>query len=588
MSNKNTSQYILPNNQPVVSLEVKSAFDGLTTKEKLYAHHLSKASWHGGLITLLQTSPESGPVLVLLHKLFSSQSPTDFKAKAISSGFTEDEVTAVFVYTCGVFTNSGNYKGFGDTKFIPNLEKDRFGALLKLSPIWPELEPIWLQFKDRLYDLENGKCCLGYSPSGITTYLSHNCTPEDNEKVQNWLKTQDMECYNTRLFKTVVGDKITYDIRLASEDKKVLKTHTDGNVTYQISCGDYSPLIGQAAKDLSKAIEYAANQNQVDMLKAYISSFQTGSLDDHKLGSRYWIKDKGPAVESYIGFIETYRDPAGVRGEFEGFVAAVNRAMSAKFATLVSNAEQFLTLLPWNKGFEKDKFLKPDFTSLDVLTFAGSGIPAGINIPNYDEIRQEEGFKNVSLGNVIPASYQASVTPFLTQQDADLLQKWRVPAFELQVSLNDFGILPIARFVLSRVLIQAGVVSVTQPSENDLLVTLDRSAIQGAGRVAIGQFLLQLQIYKATGNLEKAQELYNHYAEVTEPWLSWRSIVLANKQPRKMFVQANTSTAENGVSLKSYEPSLEGLVQSWVERFSTPQPLYDALLELSKADAAHF
>ena len=42
-------------------------------------------------------------------------------------------------------------------------------------------------------------------------------------------------------------------------------------------------------------------------------------------------------------------------------------------------------------------------------------------VVNYDEIRQEEGFKNVSLGNVLSASYKVT---FVSAGDNEILKKW--------------------------------------------------------------------------------------------------------------------------------------------------------------------
>jgi dipeptidyl-peptidase-3 len=85
------------------------------------------------------------------------------------------------------------------------------------------------------------------------------------------------------------------------------------------------------------------------------------------------VEDKGPVVESYIGFIETYVDPFGARAEWEGFTAIVNKELSAKYEVLVNQAPELIKVLPWGEDFEVDVFRRPDFTALEVVSFATGG-----------------------------------------------------------------------------------------------------------------------------------------------------------------------------------------------------------------------
>ena len=56
-----------------------------------------------------------------------------------------------------------------------------------------------------------------------------------------------------------------------------------------------------------------------------------------------------------------------------GFTAIVNKELSAKYETLVNKAPELIKDLPWGKDFEVDVFRKPDFTALEVLSFATGG-----------------------------------------------------------------------------------------------------------------------------------------------------------------------------------------------------------------------
>eukprot|EP00963_Diacronema_lutheri_P008993 scaffold786_cov329-Pavlova_lutheri.AAC.17 len=436
---------------PWLLLECEEAFQGLEEKAKRYVHRLARASWEGWKVAVAQASSESPAILLLLLHVFHGSDPKTMRKVAKERGISDKQIDDAVAYCATVLANAGNYRAFGDTKVVPAVDAETFESFLCCSQADErKTKEIWEQVKEIVYSLEPRQRQLGFGPKeGVSSYYASNVTREDAQLVQEFLGEKGIGGSNTRLFKEhVEGIGNVYQVRIASawseaqtpRDDPVapyLGEHKFRDATIRVVRGDYAKMMERVCAELQMAKEHASNDTELRMLEHYIDSFTTGCVNAHKEGSRQWIRNKSPQVETYIGFIESYRDPLGVRAEWEGFVAVVNKAMSRKFQTLVDNAETLLRKMPWPEDYEKDTFLRPDFTSLDLVAFASSGIPAGINIPNYDDIRQSEGFKNVSLGNVLSAKPPKERVTFLTEADGIMWQELHSAAFEIQVGLHE-------------------------------------------------------------------------------------------------------------------------------------------------------
>ncbi|GAM87694.1 hypothetical protein ANO11243_057210 [Dothideomycetidae sp. 11243] len=696
-------QYFTDDPPTIVPLGIKPHFEALDATEQKYAHYISRASFSGTRIVLRQVSPESEPVydmIIALHKSCGG----DYSSLKKKAELSDEDLKHYLSYAAQFLGNGGNYKSFGDSKFIPRLSPEKLQALVKTD----DAAASHLQTAggvQALYETSSPSLMhLGYPSKGhLSTYYpnSPSITEEEIEYIATWLKERKHQPENTRLAKDHEGN---FKCLIASaetspkqRDLDELQWTLEGPLkgkTLTLVFGDHSAEMKKIADNLEQASQVAGNEHQREMQKQYVTSFGQGSMQAFLESQRQWIRDKGPQVECNIGFIETYRDPHGIRGEWEGFVAMVNKERTRAFGKLVESAPSQISKLPWPKEFEKDKFLSPDFTSLEVLTFAGSGIPAGINIPNQDVIRQTEGFKNVSLGNMLSAKPPNEKVPFIRDEDMELYQKNSDLAFEVQVGLHellghgcgkllqetapgkynfdvnnppkspitgkpitswykpeetwgsvfggmgpsyeecraecvamalgcDFGILQIfgfgngkediesdagavlyaaylqmaragiaalqywdpasrkwgqahmqARHAILKVFLSAGPEFCRLDYKDnelggikDLTIHMDKTKIVSHGRPAVEKFLQKLQVYKATADFAAGKELYEDITNVDE-WFAdkVRPEVLRQAQPRRVFVQANTFLEDGKVRLEEYPATVEGMIQSFVDR----------------------
>ncbi|KAL8855986.1 MAG: hypothetical protein Q9178_007356 [Gyalolechia marmorata] len=685
---------------PIHALRVRGPFSGLTDREKLYAHYLAKAAWSGTRIILRQVSPESNTIFDFIlelsqacRKLFAG----DWYELAKACGVTEADIKAFLDYGATFLSNIGNYYGSGDQKFRPRLKLESMRAVSHVSE---DAQRLFDRVAHAMYSPQPSSLGFpghetqsAYYPSDVAL------TKEEVADVTVCMEQRGVLPENTRIRKTMQGGEAIYEVLQASTlidpDVQTLKLRNSGR-TVRVVKGDHAHELTAVCQNLREASKFAANEKQEKFLEQYIASFESGDLEVYKESQKSWIKDTAPRVENVFGFVEPYRDPFGIRAEFEGLVAISDAGETKLLSRLVEESSKFIKQLPWAQGFsdnngkgpfEKSLFEPPDFSSIHALAYCSSIIFGGINLPNYNDIRQDCGFKNVIIANRMTAeSNTSAICPFIDPSEASTFQKHKYPAYYVWVVLHELlghgtgkmmcegahGTLnfdiehppinpltgePIslwyrpgqtwtgvfadlattvdecraelvgaflmdnkellslfgfdsssgisAEDITYNVYLQLGVDGLgglqnynveadswgqahsrahfamlkcllrdgkgfmqidCNSSGDELQVRVDRSRIFSDGKPALAGMLLELHMYRCTADVQSCRSYYEELSKVDGEYLEWRRIVLVKMPPKWVFVQPNTSLDGNEVILKEYEPTPEGVIQSWTER----------------------
>lgn len=659
---------------PIQMLSAKKYFENLTPKEQHYAHFMSKASHAGTRITVRQVSPNSEKVFDTILNIH----------KGLKEYPKDEETTQYLEYASQFLSNLGEFKSFGDVKFIPRCPESTFIKLGELAKV--KVDPSLLK---EIYHTGDASTLLGFTSEGHTSgyYKGEPISPNDLKLLKEVFADFDVMPENISIEK--VSHRL-FVVHVASVEEEYAKGYPDrieeDGIEVLFEFGEHKREMKKIATHLEQAKFYAANEHQEKMLEYYIKYFKTGDSKLHKESQKVWVKDLSPQVETNIGFIETYREPSGIIGEYESLVAIQNKERTAKFTELVNKAPGYIKMLPWDPAFEKPTFQPPDFTSIEVLTFTGSGIPAGINIPNYDDVRLNVGFKNVSLGNVLNSKTSDDKWTFVQGDDVKAMSKYQSDSFEVQVGIHELlghgsgkllcelqdntfnfdksspplgldgkpvttyyrkgetwgskfgavagayeecraesiamylitnrqllevfgfkskedqdmiiytgflqmcraGLLALeywdpkskkwgqphmqARFSIMKTLLRYSEdknflkLAYTKDDYSDLHIELDKSLIETVGHAAIEDYLTHLHIYKATGDVENGVAYFQDRSDVDEELAKFRDIVLAKKLPRKQFIQANTILSGDEITVKEYDESPIGMIQSFIER----------------------
>ena len=368
------------------------AFEDLSLRQKQYVYHLAEAALSGRDILWDQNCRHNLDIRHLLEDIL-------LHSAIAHEGKDWD---AFLTYLRQVWFANGIHHHYSTDKFLPAFSAEWLSEAYSMIP-----EPVITgeRFAELLPVITDPSimpkrvCQSGEDliASSACNYYGEGVTQQEAERFYAAKKASApvpdqpaMYGLNSRLEKDAEGN--LYENTYSSE-------------------GLYGRQIGRICQHLEKAMEFAENDRQREIVSLLLQFYRTGSLDTFDQYTIQWISEVEGVVDFVNGFTEVYGDPLGLKASWEGYVNILDREATLRTEILSRNAQWFEDNSPVDPRFKKKECKGVTARVVQAAILGGDLYPSsaiGINLPNSNWVRSVYGSKSVTIGNLTEAYDQAA------------------------------------------------------------------------------------------------------------------------------------------------------------------------------------
>lgn len=361
-------------------------FEELSLDQKKLIYHLTEAALAGRDILWDQNGRYNLAVRDLLEDLYKN-----YKGDRNEAGFKAFEK-----YLKQVEFGNGVYHHYSTDKFIPGFTAEWLDGAMAAAGLQMDKYGDPATLRRLIFD-------PAFLPKRVNQAAGQDVIATSANNLYGPGITQaEVEAFYGAMKNTTDVTPVSYGL-----NAKVVKGD-DGKLkeeVYKVG-GLYSPAIERIVANLELALPYAETPEQAASIAKLISFYRTGSLREFDEYSILWVGDTKSKVDFVNGFIESYGDPLGMTGSWEGIVNFRNDAASQRTQTISENAQWFENNSPVDPRFRKPHVKGVTAKVINAAILAGDSYPSspiGINLPNANWIRAAHGSKSVTIENLTQA-----------------------------------------------------------------------------------------------------------------------------------------------------------------------------------------